>query len=338
MSELKSISHEFASDADLQRQIQLWGSRKLIDLITNAMPVGVLILNEQRQAVYANGQFRQIVDAESPEELLGLRPGNILNCVNADLEEHGCGSSLLCKHCGAMRAIISSLFGQADQEECYLHRKKGLSPLELRVKTTPVTLEGENFTIFAVEDIRVEKERDTLMQTLETMSQTDDLTGLYNRRFLYQQAERELARAIRYRHPVSCFMIDIDHFKQVNDTYGHLIGDEVLIAFSKAVRESLRAVDVIARWGGEEFVALLPESNIEQAHIASERLRQNVADMRVPTEKGPVSITISIGTTGLYGGKRANFDQLIKEADDALYLAKEGGRNRVVHWDYRRVK
>lgn len=328
------IHHEYAADDVLARQIKIWQENESIHLISNAMPSGVLVLNEYRQTVFANDLFLKAAKVDSFDEIAGKRPGNILGCINADIEKTGCGSSLFCKNCGALKAVISSLMGNTAIEECYLERKQGLQPLELRVKTTPIEMNGEKFTIFAIEDIHVEKERDSLMQQLKEMSETDELTGLHNRRYLYQEAERELARVDRYRHPLSLFMIDIDHFKQVNDTYGHLIGDDVLANFAQVLRKSLREVDLITRWGGEEFAVLLPESNIEQAFIASNRLQKNVEKMRIPTDQGELSITISIGATGLYGNNHATFDELIKEADDALYLAKERGRNCVVHWGY----
>lgn len=326
------VSHEYTEESELQRQITMWRAAESIHRIADAMPVGVLILNEQRQAVFANEQFCQIIDAESTQEIIGLRPGNIFNCVNSDKEEGGCGSSLLCKHCGAMRAIISSLFGESDIEECYLHRKKGLTPLELRVKTTPIDLNGENFTIFAVEDIRVEKERDALMNTLQKMSETDELTGLHNRRYTYKEAERELNRADRYNNPVSCFLLDIDFFKQINDTYGHQVGDLVLVEFAKVLQHSLRKLDIITRWGGDEFLVLLPESDQDQALTAAERLRENTADMRVSIENGEISISISIGVTCLADERHISFTELIKEADEALYQAKHQGRNCAVLW------
>lgn len=332
---LPPLSHDYADEERIQRQIKIWQNDQSIRLIAEAMPTGVLVLNEYRQAVFSNKLFLQIAGLTTMDELLGKRPGVILGCANADLEEKGCGSSLFCKNCGALRAIATSLHGSVGIEDCFLTRKSGLSALELRVKTTPIDKNGEKFTIFAIEDISMEKERDALMDKLKVMSETDELTGLYNRRFLYNEAKREIARAIRYQHPITCFMMDIDHFKTVNDTYGHIVGDNVLVKFAEVLVDSMREVDLIVRWGGEEFVALLPESNIEQAHIVSQRLLENVRNIRVPTEQGDATITISIGTTGLYGGRETTFDELIKEADEALYLAKQGGRDRVVHWAYR---
>lgn len=333
MATVHPITHNFTSDNHIRRQIALWGSQGSIHEIANAMPVGVLVLNAQRQAVFTNEHFRKIANAHTIDEILGKRPGDILLCANAHLEDHGCGSSLFCKNCGAMRAIISSLSGDPGLEESYLERQVGHEPLQLRVKTTPVERDGEQFTIFAIEDISVEKERDVLLQTLKHMSETDELTGLHNRRFLYKEAEKELTRAARYDHPISCFMIDIDHFKQVNDTYGHQIGDKVLVAFAETLQQSLRQIDITARWGGEEFVVLLPEADAEQAQAAAERLRQEIERMRISSKQGEISITVSIGTTGLYASRQLDFDTLIRETDDALYQAKQAGRNCVVNWE-----
>jgi diguanylate cyclase (GGDEF)-like protein len=127
-------------------------------------------------------------------------------------------------------------------------------------------------------------------------------------------------------------MLDIDHFKQVNDTYGHAIGDKVLVALAEVMRGSLRKLDSVVRYGGEEFVVLMPEVTAEQAFAASERLRKDVEKICVPSDQGDVHITISIGVTGIYEEMDVEFEALMKQADDALYKAKNKGRNQTVMW------
>ena len=166
-------------------------------------------------------------------------------------------------------------------------------------------------------------------QELERLSQTDALTGLSNRRYFLTLAEQELARAQRYGGALSVFMMDLDHFKVVNDTYGHQTGDLVLQKLGGLCREALREIDSVGRLGGEEFAVILPQTDAPRALEVAERLRQAVARTEVALERGlPLHFTLSIGVTTLAGGS-ANIDTLLGQADSALYEAKRSGRNRV---------
>lgn len=164
---------------------------------------------------------------------------------------------------------------------------------------------------------------------LEALAQTDSLTSVANRRHFLAMAGQELARAKRYGGSISLLMIDIDYFKQVNDTYGHQVGDVVLARFAKFCRESLRAIDIIGRIGGEEFAVLMPQTDSEQTLEVAERLRKTTSEIDIALEHGlPVHITISIGVVTMKD-VRTNIDTLISQADSALYEAKHAGRNRV---------
>jgi diguanylate cyclase (GGDEF)-like protein len=172
-------------------------------------------------------------------------------------------------------------------------------------------------------------DRKRLQEELERQARLDYLTGLANRRHFMEQAERELARTLRYRNPLTMLMLDIDHFKSVNDTYGHKIGDQVLQKLSAVCRESLREFDVIGRLGGEEFAVLLPMTDADRAWEIAERLRQSLARSVVLLEQGlPLNFTVSIGVAQLADGD-INVDTLLHQADQALYQAKHGGRNQV---------
>jgi diguanylate cyclase (GGDEF)-like protein/PAS domain S-box-containing protein len=172
-------------------------------------------------------------------------------------------------------------------------------------------------------------ERRAVEQELQLQARVDYLTGLFNRRHFIEQGELELSRALRYSKQLSAFMIDIDYFKQVNDTHGHRAGDMVLQALSQICKEALRDVDLIGRMGGEEFAVLLPETSHEKAAEVAERLRETIAATPIVIETGlPLHITVSIGVTTLTG-KDSNIDMLLNQADTALYQAKETGRNRI---------
>ncbi len=165
-------------------------------------------------------------------------------------------------------------------------------------------------------------------QLLEQLAMTDSLTGLHNRRQFLELAALEFQRARRYRHPLSVLMLDIDGFKQVNDTYGHAVGDQILQIVSTRCRKSLRDIDLLGRYGGDEFVVLLPEDDLNGARNAAERLCRYVAATSVDTDRGLLNITLSLGAAALAEGD-ADVASLLNRADAALYRAKNAGRNRV---------
>lgn len=160
------------------------------------------------------------------------------------------------------------------------------------------------------------------------MTRVDSLTGLYNRRFLNQRLDEELERSTRHGNPLCLMLLDVDHFKQINDTHGHLCGDQVLLSLSAALRTTLRKSDIAARFGGEEFICVLPETTLEHACLLAERCRLKVAGLELVYHDLPLTITISLGIAEM--APDDTFDSLIKRADDAMYQAKQTGRNRCV--------
>ena len=169
-----------------------------------------------------------------------------------------------------------------------------------------------------------------MFEKIQGMAILDTLTGIYNRRYFYEYAENEIIRSQRYNNEMSLIMLDIDHFKLVNDRFGHLIGDQTLKMIVDTCLSVLRKSDVMCRFGGEEFLVLLPETSKLDAVIAAKRICQAIAEQSLPTdsELGPVSVTVSIGITQLKS-KTETLEDLIGQADQALYEAKETGRNRV---------
>ncbi len=163
---------------------------------------------------------------------------------------------------------------------------------------------------------------------LKIASTQDPLTGLPNRRLMEERLTAEVALAARHGHPVAIAMIDIDHFKRINDSFGHDVGDKTLVTIAKAISNALRAYDVCARWGGEEFLILLPETEVTDALAIAERLRASVEQCRFSELPPHSPLTISIGLA--MHGKEANLDDTIKRSDAALYEAKNMGRNRVI--------
>jgi diguanylate cyclase (GGDEF)-like protein len=163
---------------------------------------------------------------------------------------------------------------------------------------------------------------------LEILAMMDGLTGLYNRRHFLELCHREAAQARRYKHPISLVLFDADHFKEINDTYGHEEGDMFLAMLALSMRESLREIDILGRIGGEEFSALLPKASLEEARLAAERVRESMATKVRETAKGRAHCTVSAGVVCSEAGP-IDVKELLKRADQAIYRAKDMGRNRV---------
>jgi two-component system, cell cycle response regulator len=171
--------------------------------------------------------------------------------------------------------------------------------------------------------------RDNVQMTIE-MAVTDGLTGLHNRRYLERHLITLVQQAIAREKPLSVLVLDIDHFKVINDNFGHAVGDDVLREFSRRVRKAVRGIDLACRMGGEEFVIAMPDTDAALALLVGERLRQKIAvePFRIPESKESLEVTVSIGISSL-GSPQDTPETLLKRADEAMYRAKRDGRNRV---------
>ncbi len=178
-----------------------------------------------------------------------------------------------------------------------------------------------------------EKELSQMNDKLLHISLTDGLTGVDNRRALEQRLHEMFEHSLRLHEPVACVMCDIDHFKRVNDTYGHAAGDAILKQFAEILKQEAREIDRVGRYGGEEFLLLLPGTVLDSAVTFAERLRQRVADNTFSFEGGTLNKTVSLGVASWPHPRISGREALLKAADDALYVAKEMGRNRVVRFD-----
>lgn len=171
--------------------------------------------------------------------------------------------------------------------------------------------------------------RKSLEAQLRQLAEKDALTGLNNRSHFMQRASALLKRTATEKIPFSLFMVDVDHFKKINDTLGHTHGDRVLKQIAESLAESLRPTDVIGRFGGEEFVVALPDTAANDAQHLAERLRENIATLALQDEMGELTLSITVGIAVAHGDE-TNLEALIKRADDMLYTGKRDGRNRVV--------
>lgn len=222
------------------------------------------------------------------------------------------------------------VFGQTGQgpilegrREVLARRKDG-SHFPAELSASAFSLDGQWYAAGSVRDITEHKQNE---EALKRLANTDGLTGVLNRRRFMELSRQEVARSHRYGGPLSLIMLDVDHFKAVNDSYGHEVGDEVLVSLSQVCRQVLRQVDLFGRVGGEEFMALLPETGLEGAAMVAERLRTALAAHAVSVSKPEVRVTISLGVAQL--SPETHLSDLMRLADDAMYQAKQNGRNRV---------
>lgn len=206
-----------------------------------------------------------------------------------------------------------------------LWRKDG-SSFPVEYTSTPVRKDDE--IIGAVVVFKDITERKRAEEELQKLAVTDPLTGLPNRRHYLQIAEKETAWSLRYNHPLSVMIMDLDHFKEINDTHGHAKGDEVLVKIATVCLNAVRSSDVFARFGGEEFAALLPMTTLSQTEALGHRLRHLVSGIGVRSDAGMIRLTASFGVAQFIA-EDESIEQTLVRADKALYEAKEAGRNRV---------
>jgi diguanylate cyclase (GGDEF)-like protein len=226
-------------------------------------------------------------------------------------------------------------FGMADEEELAVATPV---PRMLRWITRPVMQESRRVGVLSLfRDVTAERDaeaaRETLLRELASQARTDALTSLANRRAASGALGTEIERARRYGRPLSIVIFDLDHFKDINDRYGHEAGDKMLVAFADVLQATARATDLVARWGGEEFLAIVYEADAESARVFAERVRAGLRD-RAPLASlgaarlgGGHALTVSAGVATLVAEDDA--EALLRRADRALYAAKEGGRDRI---------
>jgi diguanylate cyclase (GGDEF)-like protein len=209
--------------------------------------------------------------------------------------------------------VIEGLAAGADD---YVRKPFDEQELEVRIRV------GQRITDLQTELVAAR-------EALRAQATHDSLTGLWNRGAILERLRVELARSKRENAPLAALMVDLDHFKKVNDTMGHLGGDAVLREASRRIHSVIRSYDAAGRYGGEEFLVLLPGCDREAAHLRADQLRLAICDQPINADGQEIVLTASIGVAARSRGGTGSPDELVKAADDALYRAKEGGRNRV---------
>ncbi len=305
------VTHYFSIQSEISHSVEL---ARIGETIMGVIADGVMGMDGNGRIQFINPAGVAMLGYESSDQLIGRNAHELTHYAYPD------GSDYPESECPIRHSIQHSktLTGL---DEDWLWRRDGTGfPVEISVAPSWPALGRELGGVMTFRDIT---ERKDLQMRLESLAYHDALTGLYNRSAFYERLEEELSRADRYQHSVSVIMFDIDHFKSINDEFGHDHGDRVLQALSERVLQSLRRADNLSRWGGEEFLVILPESETEQALQVAHKLREVVAGEPFPVVG---QVTISLGVTGYVVGEPVHV--FLKRVDEAMYDAKKGGRNR----------
>ena len=308
-SELKQAITYLEEEIQTRKKVET-ELRKLSRAVEQS-PNSILITDTEGRIEYTNPAFTFLTGYEF-KEVAGKNPrfqksGQTPPEVHSDLWN-----------------TISS--GSVWRGEFVNQKKNGEVYLEFAV-IAPIRNENGNITHYVAikEDITARKHSEEELQRYAT---TDFLTGIYNRRHTFFLAERAFAQAKRYQRDLSVLMVDVDHFKKVNDLYGHAVGDQVLRGVAQSFVSHMRTTDILGRYGGEEFLVVMPETTLEQACHVADRLLNHLRTLSIQTETGEIPISISLGVAMMIPEHAPTFYRLIDQADQALYAAKQAGRNQ----------
>lgn len=278
------------------------------DVIIQNIKSGILVLNKTGHLVEINPFALSLINAESKDVI-----GKPVDVVLKDW------SSIQYSNESRQKVEHEISFNQNNETKYLLAQ---ISPI---LDKRDVSI-GHNIVLVDITDRKLAE------MELERLARTDVLTGVTNRRHFFELAENEYQRFQRYKHPISIILLDIDHFKKINDTHGHLAGDYVLKNFASECRKQLRGSDIFARYGGEEFIALLVETSQEMAIETAERIRKTIENLAIEFEGKKIPVTTSIGIAFSNKNTDLGLEKMIDMADKALYQSKQNGRNQLTLW------
>ena len=339
------IERKQSEDALRANALELENFNSLLEVsIKQANDLAVRAMEAEELIRESETRYRAVFDTASDAIISADSAGNIVDWNSGAGRLFGYSKNEICGQSITILLPARHLAGHLSGMECVqiggekhvigrtvelegLRKDGSEIPLELSLSEWQVA--DRNYYTAVIRDIT---ERRRLKEELQQQAATDELTGVFNRRYFQQLALGELKRANRLKHALAVVLIDIDYFKHINDTHGHAAGDQILLTFTKICRNNIREIDMFARFGGDEFALLLPETGYEQAYVVVERIRLAVAAQSIEIDGRPVSITISSGIANLSGNEET-FEVLLSHADQALYRAKETGRNKVAGYN-----
>ena len=329
--------------------ILIWNRKLKREVDTRVRLIGELeqaivgLKQADEKVARSEAKFRALFESSRDAVMILDRDRGFVNCNNATLKVFGCSSadefigkqvmdfSPPLQPSGALSADEAEKHLDDAQARggCFFewqHKRRDGDTFPAEIMLSPVEVEGQQMFQGLIRDIT---RRKAMEDELTRLASKDPLTGANNRRVFLEKGAYELSRSQRYNHEFAVLMMDVDHFKSINDTYGHQAGDEVLKALVYHSSNLIRETDIFGRLGGEEFAVILPETDAPTAAGVGERLRSRLADIRVGSEKGGIRFTVSLGLGVMTSGSDS-LQRIIGRADAALYKAKKQGRNRLV--------
>lgn len=308
---LCGISTDITERRSLERQVE--EQKQLLDTVLNNIDAHVYMKDRDRRYLYVNPSTAALF-GRNKEELIGKLDSDVMSEAEAE------------KFDPLDRQVLDG--GKKVSGEETFTPENGVTRHYWSTKI-PLITEGKVQAYVGISSDITEVVR--LKEQFKQLSITDSLTGLFNRRHFDERGNEEFRRAQRYELPLSLITLDIDRFKNINDQYGHAVGDEVLVRLADELKKRLREVDIIGRLGGDEFGVLLPNTRLEEVEVLAERLRRSVEELTVNREDGSASVnfTISVGVAEVTD-EVSGLEELLSFSDKALYEAKNSGRNRVV--------
>jgi len=333
---------------------QMAETRELDLLLASAMNLaleflgaeyGYIVLLNGKELVFKVGQDKQGNQLQEPREQISRtifdkviqnRKGVIIEDALDSFDTSSVIDlqlrSVMCVPLMARGKILGAIYVE-NRSVSSLFEKDDFELLEYFAAQTAVAI--ENAILNQDLEARVEARTAELALAnaeLQRLATIDPLTGVFNRRHFFNTAKTELERARRHGYPTSIIMLDLDHFKQINDQHGHLVGDLVLQAATQYILSNIRTIDILGRLGGEEFAILLPDTSLSNTKEIADRICSVIASQPVPAGNKMISISASLGVTSVEGMVATGVDMLLDQADQALYAAKHAGRNKVVIW------
>lgn len=317
--QLESANRELAARIkELTHSEELLGEREReLSAFVSALPNLSFILNEE-------GRYVEVLSSET-----GLLPAEREELVGSLITETIPAPASVALMDALLKAIETEKIQIVEYEIPVL--AGGKHWFEGRLTLMEKDPDGHSRVVFVATEI---SERIRLYQEVQRLANEDVLTSCYNRRYFMVLAALEIHRALRYKRPLSLLMVDVDHFKGLNDHYGHQIGDTLLCRIVELCKEMLRSVDILGRYGGDEFIIVMPETTLSGGLQAAERIRAKIKEIAVDTSEGKLSLTVSVGVASFEKclDQAQTIDELIRRADQALYAAKAAGRDCARTW------
>jgi diguanylate cyclase (GGDEF) domain len=303
----------------------IFSSPEFADFLFNNISVAIFLVDKNRRVRRINAPFKTLFLA-TDEATLDQLCGNALGCEYAIAQNKPCGETTECGNCNIHNSLQRDESDADSIKTSYVTRQFFINgqatPKHFQLTTRQAKFEGESMTIVALHDVT---ELEDQRAKIEEMANRDFLTGLANRRYFFEVGESLFQNAKRGNISISVAMFDIDHFKRVNETWGHAAGDFVIKEIAEILIANLRKADVISRFGGEEFCIILHCKDRDDSYTVVDKLRLLVEQHSFMFEGKKINVTISAGLTSVVAD---SLDAMVDKADEMLYKAKNGGRNR----------